>query len=146
MLHVLLNLTLKHISLSTKYAKHLILICKHYMHEITLKWFSLEACEDWHFGTNCNEMCNCLTISCNALTGKCPDGDCAKGWSGDSCDQGKHTQYLMLFVIFVILLLQWLISSPLNIKNTRHLADLLPQSYESDTTHEHAGTKEKKPI
>ncbi|CAG2230439.1 MEGF10_11 [Mytilus edulis] len=46
-----------------------------------------QTCEDWHFGTNCNEMCNCLTISCNALTGKCPDGDCAKGWSGDSCDQ-----------------------------------------------------------
>ncbi|CAC5409016.1 unnamed protein product [Mytilus coruscus] len=46
-----------------------------------------QTCEAWHFGTNCNKMCNCKEKPCNIFTGECPDGGCQMGWKGDSCDQ-----------------------------------------------------------
>ncbi|XP_052067767.1 multiple epidermal growth factor-like domains protein 6 [Mytilus californianus] len=47
-----------------------------------------QECEDWKFGKDCAKECNCRTVPCNKFNGLCSNGECAKGWHGETCDNG----------------------------------------------------------
>ncbi|CAC5421817.1 PTPRK [Mytilus coruscus] len=69
-----------------------------------------EACEAWHFGTNCNKMCNCKEKPCNIFTGECADGDCQRGWkdnqespSGSGPAIGGGISGVIIVIVIVVL-------------------------------------------
>ena len=51
----------------------------------------LTGCSDGSFGQNCSSTCHCFEkITCDHISGVCPDGSCASGWSGSDCNTGRH--------------------------------------------------------
>lgn len=64
--------------------------------------FERVVCESGYYGQNCINQCsiNCNVFkSCDMVIGKCYFG-CKPGWSGNTCDQGKHTLYQCVSSIF----------------------------------------------
>lgn len=56
---------------------------------ITYNYYISVECDDGQFGINCAKKCYCRTKPCNKFNGICSNGACAKGWQGESCDNGK---------------------------------------------------------
>ena len=44
------------------------------------------------FGIDCSSICHCFgNVTCDHVTGTCPDGRCDLGWQGSDCSEGKNT-------------------------------------------------------
>ncbi|XP_072034064.1 uncharacterized protein [Amphiura filiformis] len=46
-----------------------------------------QACPAEMYGAGCTQFCNCQSGSCDRFTGRCDDGMCLTGWSGDNCQR-----------------------------------------------------------
>ncbi|XP_072034052.1 tyrosine-protein kinase receptor Tie-1-like [Amphiura filiformis] len=51
-------------------------------------WMGTECnqeCPLGMYGAGCTQFCRCQSGSCDRFTGRCDDGMCLTGWSGDNC-------------------------------------------------------------
>ncbi|XP_072024696.1 angiopoietin-1 receptor-like isoform X2 [Amphiura filiformis] len=51
-------------------------------------WMGTECnqeCPAGSYGAGCTQFCKCQSGSCDRFTGRCDDGICLSGWSGDNC-------------------------------------------------------------
>jgi len=51
--------------------------------------FIVTECDEYYFGDNCTSPCHCLRGMCNHINGKCTEGQCGRGWTGENCSTRK---------------------------------------------------------
>lgn len=45
-----------------------------------------QGCDQGYYGADCLQRCHCaMAGDCDSITGRCPLGGCAQGWTGESC-------------------------------------------------------------
>ncbi|KAH9369774.1 hypothetical protein HPB48_007741 [Haemaphysalis longicornis] len=45
-----------------------------------------QECDRGFYGADCLQRCHCaMAGDCDSITGRCPQGGCAQGWTGESC-------------------------------------------------------------